>query len=195
MDLELRGAGNLLGGEQSGHIHDIGFELYVKLLEETLQELQGQPSGTFDVKLDNLAAGAQLSRRWIDQAAERLVAYKRMSRLRDEKDLELYRLDLEDRFGRISEDDPDTLRFFELLKVKLRAQHLAVSEVGVEKGQLKFRLSPQTPLDPAQLMAWTGRTKGASLSPDGTLRLPLLGTAEGPLLQAQRILLEWGGLV
>jgi len=69
MDLELRGAGNLLGGEQSGHIHDIGFELYVKLLEETLQELQGQPSGSFDVKLDGLAPGAQLSRRWIDQAA------------------------------------------------------------------------------------------------------------------------------
>ena len=95
MDLEIRGAGNLLGGEQSGHIHDIGFELYIKLLEETLQELQGQPSGTFEVKLE--LGPAQLSRRWIDQAAERLVAYKRASRLRNERDLELYRLELEPR--------------------------------------------------------------------------------------------------
>jgi transcription-repair coupling factor (superfamily II helicase) len=194
MDLELRGAGNLLGGEQSGHIHDIGFELYVKLLEETLQELQGQPSGTFDVKLDGLAPGAQLSRRWIDQASERLVAYKRISRLREERDLELYRLDLEDRFGRITEDDADTLRFFELLKVKLRAQALAVSEVAVEKGQLKLRLSPQTPVDPVKLMAWVGAQRGASLSPDGAVRLPVLGSQEGPILQAQRVLTEWTGL-
>jgi len=194
MDLELRGAGNLLGGEQSGHIHDIGFELYVKLLEETLQELQGQPSGSFDVKLDALAPGAQLSRRWIDQAAERLVAYKRISRLRDERDLELYRLDLEDRFGHIADEDEDTLRFFELLKVKLRAQVLAVSEVGVDKGQLKLRLSPQTPVDPVKLMAWVGRQKGASLSPDGAVRLPVLGREDGPVLQAQRVLAEWAGL-
>jgi transcription-repair coupling factor (superfamily II helicase) len=194
MDLELRGAGNLLGGEQSGRIHEIGFELYVKLLEETLQDLQGQPSTAFEVKVDGLAPGAQLSRRWMDQAAERLVAYKRISRLREEKDLELYKLDLEDRFGRISEDDPDTIRFFELLKVKLRAQALAVSEVTVEKGQLKFRLSPQTALDPAKLMAWVGAQKGAQFTPDGAVRLPLLGTADGPLLQAQRVLAEWAGL-
>jgi len=194
MDLELRGAGNLLGGEQSGHIHDIGFELYVKLLEETLQELQGQPSGTFDVKLDGLAPGAQLSRLWIDQASERLVAYKRISRLREERDLELYRLDLEDRFGRIADDDAETLRFFELLKVKLRAQFLAVSEVAVDKGQLKLRLSPQTPLDPVKMMAWVGSQRGASLSPDGAVRVPVQGLQDGPIHQAQRILLEWAAL-
>jgi transcription-repair coupling factor (superfamily II helicase) len=194
MDLELRGAGNLLGGEQSGHIHDIGFELYVKLLEETLSELQGQPSGAFEVKVDGLAPGAQLSRRWIDQAAERLVAYKRISRLREEKDLELYRLDLEDRFGHVPEDDPETLRFFEVLRVKLRAQALAVSEVAVDKGHLKLRLSPQTAIDPTKLLTWVGRQKGASLSPDGAVRLPLQGTQDGPVIQAQRVLAEWAAL-
>jgi transcription-repair coupling factor (superfamily II helicase) len=194
MDLELRGAGNLLGGEQSGHIHDIGFELYVKLLEETLQELQGQPSGAFEVKLDGLAPGAQLSRRWIDQAGERLVAYKRISRLREERDLELYKLDLEDRFGRIAEDDPDTARFFELLKVKLRAQHLAVSEVAVQSGRLKLRLSPQTPLDAAKLLAWVRAQKDAQLNPDGAVLLPLQPAQGGAILQAQRVLAEWAGL-
>jgi len=66
--------------------------------------------------------------------------------------------------------------------------------VAVEKGQLKFHLSPQTSLDPAKLMAWVGQKKGAALSPDGAVRLPLLGTADGPMLQAQRILVEWAGL-
>lgn len=195
MDLELRGAGNLLGGEQSGQIHEIGFELYVKLLEETLQELQGQPSGTFEVKLDGLSGGAQLSRRWVDQASERLVAYKRLSRLRSEQELELYRLDLEDRFGRVPEEDEGTQRFFEVLKVKLRAQALAVSEVTVDKGRLKLRLSPQTPVDPAKLMAWVRARKDAQLNPDGAVLLPMPPSEGGAIRQAQSVLAEWAGFV
>ncbi|MBK9795255.1 MAG: hypothetical protein IPP58_01925 [Holophagaceae bacterium] len=134
--------------------------------------------------------GARLSRRWIPTrpAAARCPTSASRASTGD-ADLELYKLDLEDRFGRISEDDPETIRFFELLKVKLKAQALGVSEVkAVDKGQLKLRLSPQTPVDPAKLMAWVGQTKGASLSPDGAVRLPVLGTADGPILQAQRVL-------
>ncbi|HQL47898.1 MAG TPA: helicase-related protein, partial [Holophaga sp.] len=190
MDLELRGAGNLLGGEQSGHIHDIGFELYLKLLEETLAELQGQPTGTFEVKLE--LGPAQLGRRWLDQASERLVAYKRASRLRSERDLELYRLELEDRFGPVPEDDADTQRFFELLKVKLRAQALAVSEVVFSSGRLRLRLSPQTSLDPAKLFAWVQQHPGAQLTPDGSVHLPAPGP--DPIPQAQRVLETWAGL-
>jgi transcription-repair coupling factor (superfamily II helicase) len=192
MDLEIRGAGNLLGGEQSGHIHDIGFELYIKLLEETLQELQGQPSGTFEVKVE--LGAAQLSRRWIDQAAERLVAYKRASRLRNERDLELYRLELEDRFGQIPEDDGESARFFELLRVKILAQAVAVNEVSLDKGRLKLRVSPQTPLDPQKLMAWVRGQKGAQLLPDGSVMLPMQGTDVGPIFQAQRVLETWAHL-
>jgi len=192
MDLEIRGAGNLLGGEQSGQIHDIGFELYVKLLEETLQELQGQPSGTFEVKLE--LGPAQLSKRWIDLAAERLVAYKRASRLRTERDLELYRLELEDRFGHIPADDEDSARFFELLRTKLLAQAVAVSEVAFDKGRLKIRVSPQTPLDPMKLMGWVQSQKDAHMSPDGTIALPTLGSDRGPIAHAQQVLEAWGRL-
>jgi transcription-repair coupling factor (superfamily II helicase) len=188
MDLELRGAGNLLGGEQSGHIGDIGFDLYVKLLEETLQELQGQPSGTFEVHLD--LGPAQLARSWVDQASERLVAYKRASRLRTERDLELYRLELEDRFGLLPEEDLETRRCFELLRVRILAQAVAVGEVGVDKGRLKLRLSPQTPLDPGRLMAWVGQRKDASFTPDGTVLLPLPPGAS-PIQQAQETLKAW----
>jgi len=192
MDLELRGAGNLLGGEQSGHIHDIGFELYIKLLEETLQELQGQASGTFEVKIE--LGPAQLGRRWIDMAAERLVAYKRASRLRNERDLELYRLELEDRFGQVPQDDEDTARFFELLKVKLRAQAIAVSEVSIDKGRLKLRVSPQTSVDPGKLLAWVRAQKDAQFTPDGSVLLPIQGHEFGAIHQAQRVLEEWAGL-
>jgi transcription-repair coupling factor (superfamily II helicase) len=192
LDLELRGAGNLLGGEQSGRISEIGFELYVKLLEETIAELQGQPTGTFEVKIE--LGPAQLGRGWIDQAGERVVAYKRASRLRTERDLELYRLELEDRFGQVPAEDEESGRFFEVLRVKLRAQVLAVSEVGISSGRLKLRLSPQTPVDPGRLVEWVGRTKGALLNPDGTVLLPLEGKDSGPIAQAQAVLGAWAGL-
>ncbi|NTV76120.1 MAG: transcription-repair coupling factor, partial [Holophaga sp.] len=188
-DLELRGAGNILGGEQSGHIHDIGFELYIKLLEETLQELQGQPSGTFEVKIE--LGAAQLSRLWVDQASERLVAYKRASRLRTERDLELYRLELEDRFGRIPEKDEESARFFELLRVKILAQALAVGEVSAEKGRLKLRLSPQTPVDPGKLMAWVRQQKGGQFNPDGTVFVAAPAPGDASVRQAQEILAAW----
>jgi len=188
MDLELRGAGNLLGGEQSGQIHDIGFELYIKLLEETLQELQGQPSGTFEVRID--LGAAQLSRRWIDQASERLVAYKRATRLRTPRDLELYRLELEDRFGQIPAEDEESARFFELLKVRILAQTVAVSEVALDKGRLKLRVSPQTPLDPAKLMAWVSAIRGAQFNPDGTVFMPVSSPGSA-IQQAQEVLASW----
>jgi transcription-repair coupling factor (superfamily II helicase) len=192
MDLELRGAGNLLGGEQSGQIHDIGFELYVKLLEETLQELQGQPSGTFEVRID--LGQAQLSRAWIDQASERLVAYKRASRLHSDRDLELYRLELEDRFGQVPAGDEGSDRFFELLKVRIRAQALAISEVSTDRGRLKLRVSPQTPLDPVKLMAWVRRQKGAQLNPDGTVLVPAVAGPAGVIHQVQELLAAWAVL-
>ena len=192
MDLEIRGAGNLLGGEQSGQIHEIGFELYAKLLEETLQELQGQPSGTFEVKIE--LGPAQLSRRWIDQAPERLVAYKRASRLRTERDLELYRLELEDRFGHIPADDDESARFFELLRLKILAQTVAVSEVSLDRQKLKLRISPQTPLDPMKLMTWVRNQKDGQMSPDGTITLPTLGKDGGPIAHAQQVLRAWAAL-
>ncbi len=162
----------------------------MKLLEETLQELQGQPSGTFEVKID--LGPAQLSRRWIDQASERLVAYKRASRLRSDRDLELYRLELEDRFGQVPADDEESARFFELLKVRLRAQALAVSEVSADKGRLKLRVSPQTPLDPGKLVAWVRQRTGAQMSPDGTILVPAAGG--GVAAQAQELLDAWAAL-
>jgi transcription-repair coupling factor (superfamily II helicase) len=189
LDLELRGAGNLLGGEQSGHIHDIGLELYVKLLEETLQEMKGEASGTFEVKLD-LGVG-RLSRRWLDQSSERVVAYKRLSRIRTERDLELYRLELEDRFGTVPDDDEETKQFFKIMGVRIQAQRLAVSEVIHSQGKLRFKLSPQTPIDPARLMAWVQQRKNTVFSPDASVTLGVVAENGCPILLAKSVLKEW----
>ena len=75
--------------------------------------------------------------------------------------------------------------------MRIRAQALAVSEVSAEKGRLKLRVSPQTPLDPLKLMAWVRQQKGAQLSPDGTVLLP---AAPATILQAQEVLAAWAAL-
>jgi transcription-repair coupling factor (superfamily II helicase) len=177
----------LLGGEQSGHIHEIGFELYVKLLEETLQEMKGEPSGTFDVKIS--LGPAQISKQWIGQSSERVVAYKRLSRMRTERDLELYRLELEDRFGSMPQGDEDTKSFFQIMGIKLQAQQLAISEIAHLDGKIKFKLSPQTPIDPAKLMAWVQKRRGATFSPDGSISIP--AQSAPPQHLARSILNEW----
>ena len=97
-------------------------------------------------------------------------------------------------FGQIPQDDSMSARFFELLKVRVLAQALAVGEVSLAGNRLKLRLSPLTPLDPAQLMAWVRAQKEAQFNPDGTVLLPLSPGAWGPVRQAQEVLREWARL-
>jgi transcription-repair coupling factor (superfamily II helicase) len=192
IDLELRGAGNLLGGEQSGQIHDIGFELYVKLLNESLQELQGQTNSSFETKIQ--LGHTQLSKQWIDQASERLVAYKRASRLSSDRDLDLYRLELEDRFGKLSTDDQESIYFFDILKLRIKAQTLAISEISTDNGSLKLRISPQTALEPIKLMTWVQQQKNTKLNTDGTITVPANPTKCGLIQQVHTILTAWAAL-
>jgi transcription-repair coupling factor (superfamily II helicase) len=118
-----------------------------------------------------------------------------VSRLRDLRDLDLYRLELEDRFGQIPGDDEESARFFEVLKVRVLAQRLGVSEVGVQVGKLKLRVSPQTGLDPGKLFAWVQGQKGGAMSPDGTVTIPLgPGGGDAVIRQAQGVLGTWAGL-
>jgi len=69
-----------------------------------------------------------------------------------------------------------------------------VSEVTLDKGRLKLRVSPQTPLDPTKLMAWTRTQKDAQLTPDGSVLLPIQGHEYGAIHLAQRVLEEWAGM-
>jgi transcription-repair coupling factor (superfamily II helicase) len=101
----------------------------------------------------------------------------------------LYRLELEDRFGPVPNNDLETERFFQVMQVKLQAQRLAISEVGCSQGKFKFKLSPQTPVDPAKLMSWVQQRKNAAFAPDGSVSFP---SGAGNLVQlAGSVLREW----
>ncbi len=170
LDLELRGAGNILGAEQSGHIGAIGYELYMKMLEESVQDSRGHLPDLSDVHID--LGKSQISAGWIDQSADRLVVYKRMSRLKELRDLEFYCHELEDRFGTIMKDDTDTREFFEKMKLRIYAQKLGILEIVEKTNDVFIKIATTAPVDMAKIIEMTARIAGAKFHVDGRLSLP-----------------------
>src|SRR3954468_15090885 len=115
LDLELRGAGNLLGGEQHGHIEAVGYDTYVRLLEETVRELKGE-----EVPLEihatlNIGLDIRIPSEYIAEEAQRLRAYKRIADLRDAEQAQKIRDEFADRYGSLP-SEVETLIRFSLLK-------------------------------------------------------------------------------
>ncbi len=144
-DLEIRGAGNILGPEQSGYIMEVGFDLYCKLLEEAVARLKGKeplaplpsPKITLDIK-------AYLPQEYIPDQTQRITLYKRMaSSLREEKIKDLEE-ELKDRFGSLPEEAKNLLGIMDL---RILAQRLGIVEITKEKEKigLKWRSKEEVP--------------------------------------------------
>src|SRR3982075_3636328 len=101
LDLELRGAGNMLGGEQSGHMDALGFDLYTQMLERTVAELRGEQVEDETSVSINLAVDVAIPESYISDMGQRLRTYKRVSSARDEEALASIRIETEDRYGRV----------------------------------------------------------------------------------------------
>src|SRR3970282_3053410 len=105
LDLEIRGAGNLLGGEQSGHIEAVGFDMYMKLLEQTIKELKGEEIED-EVRANvNLRVDLKIDNDYIPDMNQRLPVYRRMAGVRTEPELERLVEEVRDRYG----SPPDTV--------------------------------------------------------------------------------------
>jgi transcription-repair coupling factor (superfamily II helicase) len=177
LDLELRGAGNLLGGEQHGHIAAVGFDMYLRLLEETVQELKGEERPVEVHSALNLGLDIRIPPDYIADEHQRLRAYKRIADARDAEQAETVRAELADRYGPAPEA-VQTLVRFALLKTE--AQRLGVETIDRRGGALQIKFHPGAKLDPTRLMALVSSREGAQFSPAGLLRLPLPGQAENP---------------
>src|SRR5258708_33039694 len=103
LDLELRGAGNLLGGEQHGHINSVGFDMYVRLLEETVRELKGEEVPAEIHATLNLALDIRIPADYITDENQRLRAYRRIAATHDPEDRDRIAKQLEDRYGPVPE--------------------------------------------------------------------------------------------
>ncbi|MDH4159135.1 MAG: transcription-repair coupling factor [Actinomycetota bacterium] len=136
-DLEIRGAGNVLGGEQSGHVEGVGFDLYVRLVGEAVADLKGgQPAPAEEVRVE-LPVDAHLPHDWIPSERVRLQAYQRLAAAHDEPALAEARAELVDRFGALP---PAVERLFAVAAFRALARRAGVTEV-VTQGRY-VRLSP-----------------------------------------------------
>ncbi len=170
LDLELRGAGNLLGGQQSGHIQAVGFDLYMKLLEQTILELKGEPPREGPAVQLNLRVDLRVPEDYVPEVQQRLQLYKRVSRLRDESEIAELLDEIRDRYG---EPPAEIGTLLACARLRLQAAELGLRQVDRTGAALLLHLGPDTPLPPASLAGWVTRQAGAALSPEGVLRLPL----------------------
>ncbi|MGZ4581832.1 MAG: TRCF domain-containing protein, partial [Nocardioidaceae bacterium] len=134
-DLEIRGAGNLLGGEQSGHIADVGFDLYVRLVGEAVAEFRGdgQPEAP-EVKIE-LPIDAHLPHDYVPSERLRLEMYKRLAEVRSDEDVRQIREELVDRYG---EPPAPVASLLEVARFRARARTAGLTDVTVQGKYVRF---------------------------------------------------------
>jgi transcription-repair coupling factor (superfamily II helicase) len=173
LDLELRGAGNILGGEQHGHIGAVGFDMYIRLLEETVHELKGEEVPLEVHSTLNLGLDIRIPTEYIGDEHQRLRAYKKIADVNTAEDAERILSELADRYGPPPEA-VSTLLKFSLLKS--RAQRLGIEAIDRRQGALNIKFHKESRIDPNRLMQLIAARSGAQFTPAGVLRLPLDGT-------------------
>ncbi|HYL74115.1 MAG TPA: transcription-repair coupling factor, partial [Bryobacteraceae bacterium] len=172
LDLELRGAGNILGGEQHGHIGAVGFDMYVRLLEETVHELKGETVPVEVHSALNLGLDIRIPAEYIGDEQQRLRAYKRIADASTAESAAELLAELEDRYG----PAPDAVR--SLLKfsvLKSAAQKLGIEAIDRRQGALNVKFHQEARIDPGRLMNLVTNVEGAQFTPAGVLRIPLDG--------------------
>ena len=189
-DLEIRGAGNLLGGEQSGAIEAIGFDLYTQLLEEAVAELRGEPPQVHIEPEVQLPMAALIPDHFVPDVHQRLVFYKRFSQARDEEELEELRAELVDRFGEVP-DEVDALCHQTSLKLQMRGMRLRNLDTG--PARLVFTLGPDAALDPVALTRLVASSGGIyRLTPDMKLIARVNSETRGDrfVVEARKVLTD-----
>ncbi len=147
-DLELRGAGNLLGAEQHGHMEAVGYELYSKLLGEAVQEAKGEKvMADFETAID-LDIDAFLPDKYIRNEMQRLDIYKRIAQIRNDEDYDDMQDELIDRFGEIPAPVQNLLR---AARLRSLAHEAYVTDVSGNREQIRFTMYGQAPVDPSRI--------------------------------------------
>jgi len=181
LDLEIRGAGNLLGGEQSGHIESIGFEMYLKLLEETIRELKGEELEDDARATLNLKVELKIDESYIPDMNQRLGVYRRLAAARTEQALEDAFAEVRDRYG----PPPDSVtNLAAYASIRILADKLRVEAIDREGSAIVFRFRPGG-VDPARVISLINRRPDVTLVPPASLRLTAAPPVTAPTFVAK----------
>src|SRR5262249_44420260 len=170
LDLEIRGAGNLHGGEQSGHMETVGFEMYTKLLEETVRELKGEEIEDDIRATVNLRVDLKIEDSYIPDMNQRLMVYRRIASARSEDELERAVAEVRDRYG---PPPVSILNLADYGRIRVMADQLGLETVDREGDRVVFRFGSKTPLDPARLVNFLELRRDVTLVPPSGMRLDL----------------------
>jgi transcription-repair coupling factor (superfamily II helicase) len=175
LDLEIRGAGNLLGGEQSGHIDTVGFEMYMKLLEQSVRELKGEDIEDDARATVNLGVDLRIDEKYVPDMNQRLMLYRKVAAARQEAEIERVLEDSVDRYGPL----PDSLlNLADYGRIRVMADRLGVESVDREARTVVIKFRQQAKVDPVRLVALVRQRGDLTLVPPAALRLNLDGTQD-----------------
>ncbi len=156
-DLEIRGAGNLLGAEQSGHIAAVGFDLYTQLIQETIGELKGEPVEAAVDPVIRLRAEGFLPEGYVADPTLRLNLYKRLAAMVDAGGLRDFAEELADRFGPVP---PETRWLLTVMDLKTQARALRVREIDARREAIRVSFAPDPPVAPETILALLRAERG-----------------------------------
>ncbi|MEW6721255.1 MAG: transcription-repair coupling factor [Thermodesulfobacteriota bacterium] len=187
-DLEIRGAGNLLGKDQSGQIHQVGYELYTQLLAEAVAEISGKAAAGEEEPELELRIPAFLPDDYIPEAGVRLEFYRKLSLSRTVDAADEIEMELLDRFGRL----PQPARALcDLARLRAAMREAGVAELKRGDGALFLSLSPHSAFDRSKLVEWiTKERRTFSFLKGEVLSMRLPGEAPAEVLSAAKILLN-----
>jgi transcription-repair coupling factor (superfamily II helicase) len=176
LDLEIRGAGNLLGAEQSGHIEAVGFEMYVKLLEQTVRELKGEEIEEEVRATINLGVDLRIEEEYVPDMRQRLMLYRRVAAARDEQSLDLLLEEIRDRYGPLP---ASVLNLADYGRIRFMADQLGIESIDRQGPAVvfRFRVAPgptsRPSVDPARLVRFLRGRPDVTLVPPSAMRLDL----------------------
>ena len=170
LDLEIRGAGNLLGAQQSGHIEAIGFDMYVKLLEQTVRELQGEPVEEVHRARVNLGIELRIDESYIDETNQRLTVYRKVATAADESALTAAVDEVGDRYGTLH---PSVARLAEYGRVRILADQMRVESIDREAELLVLKFGNDATVAVDHLLAFVEANDGVTLTPPGVIKVDL----------------------
>ncbi|HUE81160.1 MAG TPA: transcription-repair coupling factor [Pyrinomonadaceae bacterium] len=183
LDLELRGAGNLLGGQQSGHMDALGFDLYTQMLERTVAELRGEAIEDETSVSLNLGIDVAIPEDYIGDMGQRLRTYKRVSSARDEEGLAAIQAEIRDRYGRLP---ASVERLFAYASLRQLAEEIGIISIDRTQTGIAIKFSDKARVAPTKLAALVSKRDEAVFTPSGVLRISLTEEEEDDILTFSR---------
>jgi transcription-repair coupling factor (superfamily II helicase) len=194
-DLQIRGGGNILGESQSGNIAAVGYDLYLDLLQRTVEDLkrrgidgdQDEVLPDFEPEL-NLQISALIPTAYILDTEQRYVSYRKIASITTQERLDDLRAELQDRYGAIP---PETENLLRIIELKMMMRPLCITRVDQGPGSLAFSFLPNTPVAPQHIMLMIQHAKGAMrLTPDNKLVVTTSTKSADAIFAAARKILQ-----